>query len=208
MRKQMKLSIKSVLVMLCLTLFLTACSDASIPEEGKQYVSLEVPLKDKRLSPVTEVFSLTCGHCRNLEKYLPVISELSGTEFGRLHITFNRAADNMARLYYAAEMQLAKAPNHSFMEELFTAVRINNKTQREETITKLFASQDLLNPYKFNNQLNQQLMAKMNQVRRLSERSAIHAVPTFIINGRYRLLIKGHKNPQQIADTIKYLLNN
>jgi predicted DsbA family dithiol-disulfide isomerase len=138
---------------------------------------------------------------------LAQISEQAGSEIGKLHITFNRAADNKALLYYAAEMQLGKAPDSTFMERLFAAIRHAKTKQRQQAIESAFASQNLISPYKLNEQQNKQLINKVNEVRSLTKQSGIHAVPAFIINGRYQVLLKGHKTPDEIANTIKYLLN-
>lgn len=203
----MKLMPKQLFIIISLTVFLVACNDASTPKEGEQYEKLITPLKSNLLSPVTEVFSLTCSHCRKLEKYLPQISRESGSEISKMHITFNRAADNKALLYYAAEIQLDKTPSHSFIEQLFAAIRHSKIKQRKQAIERVFTSHDLINPYKFTDQQNKQLISKVNRVRKLSEQSNIHAVPTFIINGRYQVLLKGHKDQEEIAKTIKYLLS-
>lgn len=40
----------------------------------------------------------------------------------------------------------------------------------------------------------------------LSEKSGISSVPTFVVNGKYNVLIGGHDDPKKIADTIRYLL--
>lgn len=206
----MKLFIKSLLIVLSSALFLTACSDTMIPKEGKQYTSLPESLQDKMQPSVSEIFSLTCSHCQSMEKFLPQISEQAGTDIGKMHITFNQSADNAAQLYYAAEMQLGRIPDHAFMDELFAAVQAPKSVteeQKKEAIEKAFSSRNLVSPYKLSEQQNKQLINKVNEVRRLSKQSGINAVPTFIVNGRYQVLVAGHDNPKQIAKTISYLLN-
>lgn len=205
----MKLSIKSLLLIASAALFLTACSEPTIPKEGKQYTSLPEPITDKTFAPVTEVFSLTCGHCRNMEKFITQISAQADTAIDKLHITFNQSAYKAAMLYYTAEIQLNRAPDAAFMDELFAAVQIPNSVaaeQKKQAIEKAFSSRNLLNPQQLSKQQNNKLMRKVNHVRRLSAQSGINSVPTFIINGRYQLLVGGHKSPTEIADTISYLL--
>ena len=203
----MKLSSKPLLIVLSSLLLLMACSDLNIPQEGKQYVNLPELLEDKMLTPVTEVFSLTCSHCRNMEHFLPQISQQAGSDIGKMHITFNRSADNSALLYYAAEIQLGSTPDHAFMEDLFAALREKKAEQRKQAIENAFSSRNLVSPYQLSKQQSEQLTNKIEQVRRLSKQSAIHAVPTFIVKGRYQVLVAGHESPEQIAETINYLLN-
>lgn len=202
----MKLLIKPLLASLFLLLFISACSKADIPQEGKQYRKLATPLNNKLLSPITEVFSLTCSHCRNMEKHIPDISKAAGTHIGKLHTTFNKAADNMAHLYYAAEIQLKKAPDPAFMEELFAAIRLSKPQQRQQAIGTIFTSRDLINPYKMTVFQNKELVSKVNKVRSLSNKSGVKSVPTFIVNGRYEIILSGHKSSEEIGKTMKYLL--
>jgi protein-disulfide isomerase len=202
----MKLSIKPLFTSLFLILFINACSEANIPQEGKQYSKLTTPLNNELLSPITEVFSLTCSHCRNMEKHIPEISKAAGSNIGKFHTTFNKAADNMAHLYYAAEIQLKKAPDSVFIEELFAAIRLSKSKQREQAIETIFTSRNLINPYKMTNFQNKELVSKINKVRILSKASGVKSVPTFIINGRYEIILEGHKSSEEIGNTMKYLL--
>ncbi len=205
----MKLSIKPLLIVLSSALFLIACSDSAIPKEGKQYVTLPELLEDKALSPVTEVFSLTCGHCRKMENVLPQISKQADAEIGKMHITFNQSAHVAAMFYYAAEMQLGSVPDHAFMDQLFAAIQMgkgSTEAQRKEAIADAFTSRDLISPFQFNKQQSDKLISKVDNVQRLSTQSGINSVPTFIVNGRYQILVAGHDDPKQIANTIRYLL--
>ena len=205
----MKLSIKPLLIVLASACFLIACSDATTPEAGKQYITLPTILADKTLSPVSEVFSLTCGHCRKMENFLPQISEQAGADIGKMHITFNQSAQAAAVFYYAAEMQLGQVPDHAFMDELFAAVQMSkgsSEAQRSAAIDSAFTSRKLITPSQFSEQQNEQLQSILDNVQGLSTQSAINAVPTFIVNGRYQVLVAGHQSPKEIADTIRYLL--
>ena len=130
----MKLFIKPLLIVLSSALFLIACSDSTIPKEGEQYVTLPELLEDKTLLPVTEVFSLTCGHCRKMENFLPQISKQAGADIGKMHITFNQSAYNAALLYYAAEIQLDNVPDHAFMDQLFAAIQMGKGSTEAQSL--------------------------------------------------------------------------
>ncbi|WP_372883207.1 thiol:disulfide interchange protein DsbA/DsbL [Psychromonas sp.] len=206
----MKLLNRSSLIALVAACLLMACTDNSIPQEGKQYVLLPTLLEDETLLPVTEVFSLTCSHCRKMEAVLPQISSEAGADIGKLHITFNRSAQVAAMFYYAAEMQLGKDPDHTFMDQLFAAIQMGGDTtqaDKQAAIEKVFASSNLISPYQFNQQQNEMMLAKVKIAERLSTQSAINSVPSFIVNGRYQVIVSEHKDQSQIANTIRYLLN-
>jgi protein-disulfide isomerase len=206
----MKFLNKFFLIALSATLLLSACGDATIPQEGKKYVTLPTQLEDETLLPVTEVFSLTCSHCRKMENFIPQISKQAGADIGKIHVTFNQSARAAAIFYYAVEMQLSDKPGAVLMDELFAAIQMANDTpasERKAAIEKIFTSRDLISPAQFNTQQNQQLMNKVALAERLSTQSGINSVPTFIVKGRYQVIVAGHDDPQQIANTIHYLLN-
>ncbi|MUJ25052.1 thioredoxin domain-containing protein [Aliivibrio fischeri] len=209
MRILMKSFIKPLLLILSSALFLTACSDNNDPKEGVQYEVLSTSLENDGMAPVTEVFALSCGHCRNMENFLPVISQEAGTDIGKMHITFNQSAHIASMFYYAAEMQVDGAPDHAFMEDLFAATQMGEGTtltEQQEAYSKAFTSRGLVSPYDFNEEQRDILIKKVDNAKMLSEKSGISSVPTFVVNGKYNVLIGGHDDPKQIADTIRYLL--
>ncbi|OCH59803.1 thiol-disulfide isomerase [Aliivibrio fischeri] len=205
----MKSFIKPLLLILSSALFLTACSDNNDPKEGVQYEVLSTSLENDGMAPVTEVFALSCGHCRNMENFLPVISQEAGTDIGKMHITFNQSAHIASMFYYAAEMQVDDAPDHAFMEDLFAATQMGEGTtltEQQEAYSKAFTSRGLVSPYDFNEEQRDILIKKVDNAKMLSEKSGISSVPTFVVNGKYNVLIGGHDDPKKIADTIRYLL--
>ncbi|MUK62856.1 thioredoxin domain-containing protein [Aliivibrio fischeri] len=209
MRILMKSFIKPLLLILSSALFLTACSDNNDPKEGVQYEVLSTSLENDGMAPVTEVFALSCGHCRNMENFLPVISQEAGTDIGKMHITFNQSAHIASMFYYAAEMQVDGTPDHAFMEDLFAATQMGEGTtltEQQEAYSKAFTSRGLVSPYDFNEEQRDILIKKVDNAKMLSEKSGISSVPTFVVNGKYNVLIGGHDDPKKIADTIRYLL--
>ncbi|MEH6452167.1 MAG: thiol:disulfide interchange protein DsbA/DsbL [Psychromonas sp.] len=207
----MKTLVKATSILFLSILFLSACSESNTatPTEGEQYSLLPEALPAGSLAPVTEVFSLTCGHCRKMEDFIPMISDSIGTDIGKMHVTFNQSAYTSAMFYYAAEMQLGTEPDHEFMDELFAAIQSDSdatEQQRMAELEKIFTSRGLISPFQFNEQQQQKVTHKVEQAQQLSQLSAINAVPTFVVNGRYQVIVGGHSDPQKIADTISYLL--
>ena len=85
---------------------LAGCSESSEPQLGAQYEALPVALTEYDLAPVTEIFSLNCGHCRTMESAIPEIESLTNQKIGKVHVTFNESAQISAMIFYTAVMQL------------------------------------------------------------------------------------------------------
>ncbi len=91
---------------MALALVVAACSESdTAPVEGKQYRTLDTNLSTLRLPQVTEVFSLGCGHCRNIEPMLPELESLTDSKLGKVHVMFNESAQIAGMLFYSAVMQ-------------------------------------------------------------------------------------------------------
>ncbi|MGF1762057.1 thiol:disulfide interchange protein DsbA/DsbL [Aliivibrio kagoshimensis] len=201
---------KFLLLPLFTLLLLSGCSESNQPIEGKQFSLLPTAITSDFLAPVTEVFSLSCGHCRTLEAFLPTIKKQINTDIDKLHVTFNDSAKVSALLYYSAVMQLNKVPETAFMEQLFSAVQESEEqtiTQQQATIELVFTNHNLISPYQFTNIQQKALLQMINSAEKITVAAKINAVPTFIVNGKYQVLISGHENPDEIANTINYLLN-
>ncbi len=189
---------------------LVGCSDSNTPQEGKQYQQLPVNLATFRLPQVTEVFSLNCGHCRKMEAVLPQLEELTQQSIGKIHVTFNESAQIAAMIYYTAEMQLGKKPDHEFMNALFAATQMGDGAtlaDKKQAIDDAFQSRGLTSPYELNEQQQEQLFEAMNLAQDITEKGQIKSVPTFVINGKYMVLTAGHQDIEGIANTINYLIN-
>ncbi|CAK4075755.1 thiol:disulfide interchange protein DsbA/DsbL [Vibrio sp. MarTm2] len=189
---------------------LVGCSDSNTPQEGKQYQQLPVNLATFRLPQVTEVFSLNCGHCRKMEAVLPQLEELTQQSIGKIHVTFNESAQIAAMIYYTAEMQLGKKPDHEFMNALFAATQMGDGAtlaDKKQAIDDAFQSRGLISPYELNEQQQEQLFEAMNLAQDITEKGQINSVPTFVVNGKYMVLTAGHQDIEGIANTINYLIN-
>ncbi|ASU23967.1 thiol-disulfide isomerase [Vibrio qinghaiensis] len=190
-------------------LILAGCSDNPIPQKGKQYDELAVNLATYRLPAVTEVFSLTCGHCRSMEKVIPDLEKITGETFGKLHVTFNEGAQIGAMIYYSAVMQLGTIPDHAMMEQLFSAVQMDGEVtlnERKEAIDLAFSQRGLISPYSLDDEQQKLLFQEIQRAYDISTKGQINAVPTFIVKGKYLVITSGHQDTVSIANTISYLL--
>ncbi len=192
-------------------LILAGCGDNTTPQKGKQYDELPVSLATYRLPAVTEVFSLTCGHCRSMEKVIPELEKITGETFGKLHVTFNEGAQIGAMIYYSAVMQLEAIPDHAMMEQLFSVVQMDEEvtlSERKEAIDLAFSQRGLISPYSLDDEQQKQLFQEIQLADDISVKGQINAVPTFIVKGKYLVITSGHKDAADIANTISYLLTH
>ncbi|MDV7103456.1 thioredoxin domain-containing protein [Vibrio sp. TH_r3] len=190
-------------------LFITACNDNSSPQIGKHYTLLDNDLTSLNLDPITEVFSLTCGHCWNMEKSIPEIESKTNNKVGKVHVTFNKNAQTSALLYYAAVMQLDTTPSHQLVDQLFSAVQAKTDTvaQQKQIIENVFISNKLASPYDFDSKQGTKLAEHMRLATTVTNQANINSVPSFIIKGKYLLLNEGHQDIDDLAKTINYLLS-
>lgn len=201
--------ILSLILVAFMTIF-AGCSENSTPKEGEQYQKLATNLATYRLPPVTEVFSLNCGHCRKMEEVIPQLESLTNQSIGKVHVTFNQSAQVAAMIYYTAEMQLGGQPDHDMMNELFSAVQMGDGatiTEKQQAIESVFHSRNLKSPYELEEAQQEQLFRAMQIADEITTKGQINGVPTFIVNGKYMVMTSGHQDAEGIADTINYLTN-
>jgi len=206
----MKKYLTSFVSFVVMILALTGCSENSTPVEGEQYQQLPANLATYQLAPVTEVFSLTCSHCRKMESIIPELEKLTNEHFGKLHVTFNEGAKIGAMIYYAAVIQLGIIPDSQMMEELFAAVQMGDGatlSDRQAAIEKVFTTRNLTTPYHLEPLQQKRLMGVVQMADSITQEGQINAVPTFVVKGKYQVITSGHKDIEGISKTISYLLN-
>jgi len=202
-------SMKKLLSALLVIFTLAACSKDPQPIEGTHYKLLPETVNSTQFAPITEVFSLTCGHCRAMEDILPTLQETLEHDINKMHITFNQSAYVAAMFYYAAVDQIGGIPDHQFMLDLFAMMQMPTdatQQQQEAAMIHTFESRGLISPIKYSDQQLAQLTQKVDAIMLLSEQTGIQSVPTFVVNGKYQVLTAGHDEKEQIANTINYLL--
>ncbi|MCF7480180.1 thiol:disulfide interchange protein DsbA/DsbL [Vibrio sp. J1-1] len=189
---------------------LTACDNGNTqPQQGKQYQVLPVSLQEYQLSPLTEAFSLTCGHCRSMEEFIPQLESLTEQDVEKVHVTFNDSAEISAMIFYTAVMQLETTPDKAFMADLFAAVQMPPEAtanERQAAVEKAFESRNLISPYQLDEAQQKQLFEYINKADEITTRGQINSVPTFIVNGKYQVISSGHDSVEAMSETINYLL--
>jgi predicted DsbA family dithiol-disulfide isomerase len=201
--------IASPIFVVVLTLLVSACSETAEPKLNRQYSLLNNDLSNMDLAPITEVFALTCGHCRNMEASIPEIEKQTGQKVGKVHVTFNESAQVSAMLYYAMEMQLGSQPDHDLIESLFEVVQSQEGTSQDKQsqIATIFTSNDLISPYRFEQSHIAELEKYMAFANTVTQQAEINSVPSFIVKGKYLLLTEGHEDIEDLSNTINFLLS-
>jgi protein-disulfide isomerase len=189
---------------------LFACdSGNSQPQQGKQFEVLPVSLQEYQLAPVTEAFSLTCGHCRSMEEFVPQIESLTEQNVEKVHVTFNDSAEISAMIFYTAVMQLEATPDKAFMADLFAAIQMGPEAtpdERQAAVASAFESRNLISPYHLDEAQQKQLRDYVKKADEITTRGQINSVPNFIVNGKYQVISGGHESIEDMAETINYLL--
>ncbi len=194
-------------VIASLALLISACSETTEPQLGKHYQELPSDLSDVITEPVVEVFSLTCGHCMNLEKELPAIKQAFGGDIGKVHVTFNDSSRSAAMFFYAGISQLGDQVPQSFIDGLFNLYHgpFETSEQRVTALNKVFADANITSPYELSEDQVQQVLESAKIAEIVTSRGRINAVPTFIVNGKYQVDLSAHQSAEDIGQTIKYL---
>ncbi|WP_040890448.1 thioredoxin domain-containing protein [Vibrio ezurae] len=202
---------KTLSLLFASLILLTACSENQTPELNKQYSKLPNDISELIQQPVVEVFSLTCGHCLQMEQYLPEIEQGIGQPIGKVHVTFNESAQAAAMFYYAAAMQSKSGkPDSEMINELFSLYHASDdltSEQKKQKLVDAFHHQGMTSPYELSQEQKEKLFVEVTNAADITGKGMINSVPTFIINGKYMVITSAHDDVQSIANTINFLLS-
>ncbi|MCP4956829.1 thiol:disulfide interchange protein DsbA/DsbL [Photobacterium aquimaris] len=205
----MKRIYQAFFVLLFTVVALSGCSDSKTPQEGDQYSVIPTPMP--AMKGVTEIFSLSCGHCRKMESILPEIKKLTNSDIKQVHVIFNESAQKAAFIFYAAMVQTDNKPSHALVEQLFAFVQDSPKDmsveQRKTAIDKIFHDNNLKSPYELTEAQQKEVFKMFQQSEDIVRNAALESVPAFLVNGKYLVNTSAHKSLQDLANTIVYLKN-
>ncbi|CAM3038265.1 DsbA family protein [Vibrio rarus] len=206
----MKKIIKTFSLLFASLFLLTACSDNQTPQLNTHYSELANDVSDLVTQPVVEVFSLTCGHCLQMEKFIPEIEEGIGQPIGKIHVTFNESAQAAALFYYAAAMQSPSGkPDQGMMTALFNVYHASgdlSKEQTQQNLVSAFQARGMTSPYELSEAQQQQLFSQVHKAQQITGKAMINSVPTFVVNGKYMVITSAHNDLPSIISTINYLV--
>jgi thiol:disulfide interchange protein DsbA len=195
---------KTVAGIFLLTLALGA--HAQQYEAGVHYQPLPVPVQtaNNDAVEVVEVFSYACVHCYNFEAPLAtwVARHGSGVDFRRSPAIFNPTWEQLARAYYAAEALGVTVQMHA---ALFEAIHVVPRDVRDpEVLAELFYEQADVDPVQFNKVFASfGVRSKVQQASARGRAYRVTSVPSFIVNGKYRIdarMAGGSANMLKVAE--------
>ncbi|WP_116870217.1 thioredoxin domain-containing protein [Vibrio splendidus] len=191
--------LQNVLILL-VSLIISATACAS-PSEGKQYTLLEKPYSTEY--QVDKFFSLTCMPCWQMTELLKDKEGSGELKLHRTHVIFNDSTLQAAGIYYTV---LAQKPDlsHELLSELFSLVQTKNPLQ-ETDIDAFFKEHNLLKQKDMTQEQQQQWAKFMEDAVTKTEQASISSIPSFIINGRYMVKLRGHRSMEELLETIQYL---
>jgi len=191
--------LQNVFILLA-SLILSATAFAS-PSEGKQYTLLEKPYSTEY--QVDKFFSLTCMPCWQMTELLKDKEGSGELELHRTHVIFNDSTLQAAGIYYTV---LAQKPDmsHALLSELFSLVQ-TKKPLQETDIDAFFKEHNLVKQEDMTQAQQQQWAKFVEDAVSKTEQASISSIPSFIINGRYMVKLRGHRSMEELLETIQYL---
>lgn len=178
-------------------------------EEGKHY---EVIADQKTATPtVTEFFSLFCSHCFQFETLIDTVkaSLKAGTKFEKSHVSYMPRGNQEAQ---KAIVKAFVAMNDLGMQEelsrqFFAAIHLKGvKLDSEEDIKQIFIANDISEERITKMFNDQDLIKRAIVMSREWERKKIATVPTFLVNGKYKINMSSLNNLDELVSLTNFLL--
>ncbi|USE70659.1 disulfide bond formation protein [Pseudoalteromonas maricaloris] len=196
-----------------IALLLPIAAMASDFTEGEHYTTLTT--EQSNSEKVTEFFSFYCPHCfrfepiaKAIEKNLP-----EGAYFEKSHVNFLRGVptetqSNLSYAYIIAD-QAGKAD--VIAEKIFNTIHVERNKLLDIKDLKTLMELNGISAEKFDQAVTSMpvVSAENNMLKaqeKFSEAGALTGVPTFIVNDKYRIEMKGIKSQEQLDELIAYLL--
>ncbi|MCF2902920.1 thiol:disulfide interchange protein DsbA/DsbL [Pseudoalteromonas sp. OFAV1] len=200
---------------MAMTLGLAANATAAQYEEGKHYETIDARASKK--PEVKEFFSFYCPHCNNFE---PVVKELKtllkeGVKFKKSHVNFSGPRDPeiqtiLAQAYATANVLPQK---DALVAAVFNHIhgkraRINELADMKDIFVSQGVTAEDFDKY-YNSFSVRTMASKMARDQEYyQQKGALKGVPTFIVNGKYRLILgadSGISDAKSMAGLINYL---
>ncbi|SFD29178.1 thiol:disulfide interchange protein DsbA/DsbL [Pseudoalteromonas denitrificans] len=186
---------------------------ASQFQNGEQYTELNT---DKSAKPeVMEFFSFFCGHCfkmepvaKGIEKNLP-----KGVPFIKSHVNFlgGKSAALQSNLSYAYLIAKQQAKEHQVSDAIFNYIHRQRATFSNMKDVSNLLAENGVSTKDFDALLSSMpvILGEKEMVdaqNKYSKMGALTGVPTFIVNGKYKVNVNKLKSQQELDDLITFLL--
>ncbi|GEK11483.1 thiol:disulfide interchange protein DsbA/DsbL [Pseudoalteromonas sp. McH1-7] len=196
-----------------IALFLPVVAMASDFVDGKHYSTLTTAQsKDQK---VTEFFSFYCPHCfrfepiaKAIEKNLP-----DGAYFEKSHVNFlgGIPKDTQTNLSYAYIIAKQAGKSDLIAEKIFHTIHVEQNRLLDIKDLKTLMELNGISATQFDQAVTSMpvISAENNMLtaqEKFSKAGALTGVPTFIVNDKYKIEMKGIESQEQLDKLIAYLL--
>lgn len=153
---------------------------------------------------VVEVFAYTCGHCANFQPLVEawLREQPKDVRFAYLPAAFN-PGDAYARGYFAAEsLGVLKRVHGEMFEAIHRAGTLPSRGAAFDEIAAFAAMQGADRARFLAAMSSPATDARMAAAREFAVRNGVHATPTLVINGKYRVQGRTFTDTLRIADAL------
>lgn len=201
----------SLFAILVMPLVGSAASAQAAPEqyeEGTHYVELTIPIKsrDPGKIEVTEYFSYGCPHCYEFDPMVQAWSRnlAPDIDFNRTPAMWNKDYEVYARTYYTAEAMGLTEKIHT---ALFSAIHADRRRLNDPQAMAMFFSEFDIDPIDFAKVYQSfGVRASVQQAEARGRAYRSSGVPSFIVNGKYRVETKNAGSLAEMLKIVSFLL--
>lgn len=203
-----------ILLMPVLAFSISACAEKYT--EGKQYTKVNETVSNQ--AEVREYFSAYCGHCFKFEPFMHSVKKQlpKNVKFERNHVDFLRAASPKIQQLISKAVVVAEQLGNEdkLVGAIFNYIHVQRAViTSEKDIRNIFvlngADGDKFDKLMKSFSVNAQAKSMKKHQDTMSQKGALTAVPTIIVNGKYRINVKAlDKNnfEQDYQNLISHLL--
>ncbi len=172
----------------------------------------KVMIKTENLPDVVEIFTLSCQHCRNMEKLIEKLNIKIDKTVYKIHGVYNEKTFKEAYLYYSATTQLtakkqslqeSTAQLYELVQQQFPLLTLSEQTH---LVTNFFIEKGITTPLDFTKKQHLTMIAMTKKSQDLVGELKINSVPAILIKGKYLVKLNRHKDVDDLAKTVNYLL--
>ncbi len=193
--------------------FFTAATFAADFKKGVHYVEVKGTLTQEK--EVKEFFSFYCPACFQQEPFMKSVESAlpAGAKFKKNHVDGMpgrtvEVEEYLTKALITAEILKNKA---QIVADIFNTIHVKRSNfSSEADVKKLFTDRGIA-PEKFDKTFNSfavsMRMKKMKQNTASIRSQGFGAVPTLVINGKYKPVLNKIKTPDEYKKLITFLLN-
>ena len=196
------------LALLLLTIILSPIASATEFSEGKHYqVISKAPVTSA--PEVTEYFSFLCGSCFRFE---PLVKDLKANlpeniKFSKSHVEFlgGSVGQDLSRALAVASLLNVQDTINPI---IFNAVHVERQQFTGlQDIRQIFIDNGV-DAKKFDSAARSFIAnGRVSKMAHNAKKFSVNSVPTFIVNGKYKILITRDTTSENFQELVKYLVD-